>query len=87
MNAGCGAVCVAGCAAGWCGLCVAGVAVCGLVYGAVCVAVRVAACGIQVRCTHLELKTVKKSEGETHRGIEGEKRVHKRKSVRENIIL
>ena len=31
-----------------------GVAVCGLVYGAVCVAVRVAACGIQVRCAHLE---------------------------------
>ena len=38
-------------------------------------------------CAHLEWKTVKKSERETHREIEGKKRVHKRKSVRENIIL
>jgi len=40
-----------------------------------------------VRCAHLEWKNVEKSERETHRDIEGKKRVHKRKSVRENIIL
>jgi len=31
--------------------------------------------------------TLKKSDRETHREIEGKKRVHKRKSVRENMIL
>jgi len=40
-----------------------------------------------VRCAHLEWKTVKKSERETKREIEGKKRVQKRKSVRENMIL
>ena len=32
-------------------------------------------------------KTVKKSERETNREIEGKKRVQKRRSVRENLIL
>ena len=32
-----------------------------------------------VRCAHLERKTAKKSERETHREIEGKKRVQKRK--------